>query len=140
MPEWDKVWSRLSAHFQPFFSALSAYFNDFRLEILYFNVLQHNILICNKTIFRHAKGVRLTSVTLTLAPSGSNWLSQALTGSLWLLLALSLTLSLALGSSHCGSHWFLLPLSGLLWPSLAHYFSLIIGPESDHWQCLSVTD
>ena len=29
-PEWDKVCSRLSVHFQPFFSALSAYFNDIR--------------------------------------------------------------------------------------------------------------
>ena len=27
--EWEKVWSRLSAHLQPFFSALSTYFNIF---------------------------------------------------------------------------------------------------------------
>ena len=27
--EWNKVWSRLSAHFQPF-SDLGAYFNNFR--------------------------------------------------------------------------------------------------------------
>ena len=41
--EWDKKWKRLSAHFQPFFSALSAYRNNFRLEIQYFKVLRHKI-------------------------------------------------------------------------------------------------
>ena len=42
--EWDKKWKRLSAHFQPFFSALSAYRNNFRLKITYFNVLRHKIV------------------------------------------------------------------------------------------------
>ena len=52
-------------------------------------------------------------VTPTLAPSGSNLLSQAFTGSLWLLLDLSLSLygslwlsvtpTLALTGSHCHS-------------------------------------
>ena len=41
--EWDKKWKRLSAHFQPFFSALSAYRNNFRLKIPYFKVLRHKI-------------------------------------------------------------------------------------------------
>ena len=27
-PEWEKVWSQLSAHLQPFLSALSAYFSN----------------------------------------------------------------------------------------------------------------
>ena len=52
----------------------------------YLNLQQNNVQV-------HANDVRLASVTPTLAPSGSNWLSQALTGSLWLLLALSLSLS-----------------------------------------------
>ena len=51
-PEWDKVWSRLSSHLQPFLSALCAYFKIFRQKyrILtyrdkresYFIVLQQN--------------------------------------------------------------------------------------------------
>ena len=51
-PEWDKVWSRLSSHLQPFFLAHSAFFNNFRQKyrILtrrgksesYFIVLQQN--------------------------------------------------------------------------------------------------
>ena len=41
--EWDKKLKRLSAHFQPFFSALSAYRNNFRLKIPYFKVLRHKI-------------------------------------------------------------------------------------------------
>ena len=56
-------------------------------------------------------------MTPTLAPSGSNLLFQAFTGSLWLLLDLC--------DSHSGSNWLSLPLSGILWPSLAHYCSQI---------------
>ena len=73
------------------------------------------------------------SVTLTLATSGTNWLSQALTGSLWLLILdlslslsgslwLSMTPTLAPTGSHCHS----LDYSGPIWPSLAHYCSLIL--------------
>ena len=67
-------------------------------------------------------------VTPTLAPSGSNLLSQALTGSLWLLLDLYLSLSdslwlsvtptLALTGSHCHS----LAYSGPLWLTIALLF------------------
>ena len=70
-------------------------------------------------MFRYAKNVRLASlwlsVTPTLAPSGSNLLSQAFTGSLWLLLDLSLSLS--------GSLWLpvtpTLALTGPLWLTIA---------------------
>ena len=44
-------------------------------------------------MLRYAKKVRLADLTPTLAPSGSNLLSQALDGSLWLLLDLSVSLS-----------------------------------------------
>ena len=70
-------------------------------------------------------GSQWLSVTPTLAPSGSNLLSQAFTGSLWLLLDLSLSLSgslwlsvtptLALTGSHCHS----LAYSGPLWLTIA---------------------
>ena len=83
-------------------------------------------------MFRYAKNVRLSlsgsvwlSVTPILAPSSSNLLSQAFTGSLWLLLDLSLCLSgslwlsvtptLALTRSHCHS----LAYSGPLWLIIA---------------------
>ena len=83
-------------------------------------------------MFRYAKNVRLSlagslwlSVTLTLAPSGSHLLSQAFTGSLWLLLDLSLSLfgslwlsvtsTLALTGSHCHS----LAYVGPLWLTIA---------------------
>ena len=82
-------------------------------------------------MFRYAKNVRLASfcnkpskwlsLTPTLAPSGSNLLSQAFTGSLWLLVDLSLSLS--------GSLWLsvapTLALTGSHCHSLAHYCSLI---------------
>ena len=68
------------------------------------------------------------SVTPTLAPSGSNLLSQAFTGSLWLLLDLFLSLSgslwlsvtptLALTGSHCHS----LAYSGPPWLTIALNF------------------
>ena len=45
--EWEKVWSRLSAHLQPFFSALSAYFNNFRQKILYFDVSRQKRVLFN---------------------------------------------------------------------------------------------
>ena len=67
--EWEKVWSRLSAHLQPFYLALSVYFNNFRQKIPYFDVS------------------RLKRVLFSLA------LTESLSGSLWLLLALSLSLS-----------------------------------------------
>ena len=65
-----------------------------------------------------------------MAPSGSNLLSQAFTGSLWLFLDLSLSLSvslwlsvtptLALTGSHCHSLAYSgLALSGPLWLSIA---------------------
>ena len=71
-PEWEKVWSRLSAHLQPFFW------------------LSARIL---KIFDKKYSGSLWPYVTPTLAPSGSNLLSQAFTGSLWLLLDLSLFLS-----------------------------------------------
>ena len=74
----------------------------------YLNLQQNNVQV-------HANDVRLASVTPTLAPSGSNWLSQALTGSLWLLLALSLSLS---GSLRLRL-WLPLALTATLWLTLA---------------------
>jgi len=65
-------------------------------------------LFCNKTMFRYAKNVRLASLRLSLALSGSLWLS--------------VTPTLAL----IGSHWLSLPFSDILWPSQAHYCSLIL--------------
>ena len=66
-------------------SALSAYFNNFRLKVPcrepYLIVSQQN------NVEVHAKNVRLASVTPTLDPSGSKWLFQALTD--WLSLSLS---------------------------------------------------
>ena len=54
-------------------------------------------------MFRYAKNVRLASLRLSLALSGSYWispcLSLALTGSHWL----SVTPTLALTGSHCHS-------------------------------------
>ena len=76
-------------------------------------------MFCNKTIFRYAKKCEASLFF------GSNLLSQAFTGSLWLLLDLSLSLSGSLWLSVTGFHWLSLPLSGILWPSLAHYCSLI---------------
>ena len=80
---------------------------------------------------RYAKNVRLwLSVTPTPAPSGSYLLSQPFTGSLWLLLDLSLSLSfslwlsvtptLALTCSHCHS----LAYSGPLWLTIAFWFRI----------------
>ena len=89
-------------------------------------------MFCNKRMFRYTLALSLSlsgslwlSVTRTLASSGSNLLSQAFTGSLWLLLDLSLSLSgslwlfgtptLALTGSHCHS----LAYSGPLWLTIA---------------------
>ena len=62
-------------------------------------------------------------MTPTLAPSGSNLLSQAFTGSLWLLLDLSLSLS--------GSLWLsvtpTLALTAILWHTLALSGSLLLS-------------
>ena len=63
----------------------------------------------NKTMLRCAKNVRLASVTPTMAPSGSNWLSQALTD--WLSPCLSL--------APTGSHFHSLAYSGPLWLTIA---------------------
>ena len=45
--EWDKVWSRLSSHLQPFFLAHSAYFNNFRQNIPYFDVSRQKRVLFN---------------------------------------------------------------------------------------------
>ena len=45
--EWEKVWSRLSAHLQPFFLAHSAYFNNFRQKIPYFDASQQKRVLFN---------------------------------------------------------------------------------------------
>ena len=100
-------------------------------------------------MFSYAKNVRLASLRLSLALSGSYWispcLSLALYGSLWLplWLPLALTCSLRLSLALSGSYWISpclslalygslwlplwlsLALTATLWPSLAHYCSLI---------------
>ena len=45
--EWDKVWSRLSSHLQPFFLAHSAYFNNFRQKIPYFDASRQKRVLFN---------------------------------------------------------------------------------------------
>ena len=45
--EQDKMWSWLSAHFKPFFSAHSAYFDISRQKITYSNVLHQNSVVCD---------------------------------------------------------------------------------------------
>ena len=84
----------------------------------YLNLQQNNVQV-------HANDVRLASVTPTLAPSGSNLLSQAFTGSLSLLLDLSMSLSGSLWFSvtptlaPTGSHRHSLAYSGPLWLIIA---------------------
>ena len=109
---------------QPFFSTLSAYFNNFRQKIPYFDVSRQMRVLFNCFATKQCLGM------LKMAPSGSNLLSQAFTGSFWLLLDLSLSLSgslwlsvtptLALTGSHCHS----LAYSGPLWPTIALYFGV----------------
>ena len=74
-------------------------------------------------MFRYAKNVRLASVTLILASSGSKWLSQTLTGSLWLFLAVSLSLSGSLWLPL----WLPLALISTLWLTLALSDSLLLS-------------
>ena len=80
----------------------------------YLNLQQNNVQV-------HANDVRLASVTPTLALSGSNWVSQALTGSFWPLLDLLLSLFgylwLAVNPTlaSTGSHRHSLAYSGPLW-------------------------
>ena len=74
-------------------------------------------------MFRCAKNVRLASVTPTLASSGSKWLSQALTGSLWLFLAVSLSL---FGSLWLPL-WLPMALTSTLWLTLALSGSLLLS-------------
>ena len=62
-------------------------------------------------MFLCAKNALTYSLRLSLAVSGSYWISPCL--------------SMALCDSHSGSLWLSLPLSGILWPSLAHNCSLI---------------
>ena len=90
---------------------------------------ESHLIFCNKIIFRYAKKERLASFLASMAlcdcHSGSLWLSQTFTDSLWLLLDLSLSLSgslwlsvtptLALTGSHCHS----LAYSGPLWLTIA---------------------
>ena len=102
------------------FLAHSKYFNNFRQKIPYFDMSRQKRVLFNCFATKQCLGM------LKMAPPGSNLLSRAFTGSLWLLLDLSLSLSMALCDSHSGSHWPSLPLSGILWPSLAHYCSLIL--------------
>ena len=70
------------------FSALSAYSNNFRQKILYFDVLQQKRVLFNCFATKQCLGMLKCEASL----------SQAFTGSLWLLLDLSLSLS--------GSLWF----------------------------------
>ena len=45
--EWEKVWSRLSVHLQPFFSAHSAYFNNNWQKIPYFDASRQKRVLFN---------------------------------------------------------------------------------------------
>ena len=81
-------------------------------------------------MFRYAKNVRLSLsgslwlfVTPTLAPFGFNLLSQAFTGSHWLLL----DLSLALYGSLWLPFWLSLALTATLWHTLALSGSLMLS-------------
>ena len=88
------------------FWALSAFFNNFRQKILYFATKESLIsLFCNKTMFKYAKNVRLASF---LALTCSLRLSLALSGSYWI----SPCLSMALCDTHSGSLWLPLAPSG----------------------------
>ena len=99
-PEWEKVWSRLSA--QPFFSAHSAYFYNFRQKMPYFAVLRQKRVLVNCFATKQCLGMLKCEAV-----------------------------SLALCDSHFGSHWLTLPLFGILWPSdVAHYCSLISRIQS----------
>ena len=114
-PEWDKVWSRLSSHLQPFFWLIIA--RIFTIFDKKYRILTHRdkreSYLTTKQYLGMLKCSPWLSVTPTLAPSGSYLLSQPFTGSLWLLLDLSLSLSgslwpsvtpiLALTGSHCNS-------------------------------------
>ena len=82
-----------------------------------------NCFATKQSMFRYAKIVRLASVTPTLASSGSKWLSQALAGSLWLFLAVSLPLSGSLWLPL----WLPLALISTLWLTLALSDSLLFS-------------
>ena len=106
--EWEKVWSRLSAHLQPFFQLLARILTMFDKKYRILTCRDKKIvlfkLFCNKTMFRYACELSLThsgSLWLFLVVSSSLWLSLALTGSL----PVSLWLSMALCDSHSGSPW-----------------------------------
>ena len=105
-----------------FFLAHSAYLNNFRQKILYFDaVRQKSVLFCNKIMFRYAKNFVTSLPNASLC--GYLWfspcLSLALYGSLWL----SVTPTLA----PSGSLWLLLTLSGFHWLSLALTGSLPVS-------------
>ena len=121
---WEKAWRRLSAHLQPFFRLLAHILSIFDKKIPYFDVpRQKRVLFDNKTMFRFTKNMRLSPFFVTSLPNGSYLLSQAFTGSLWLLLDRSLSLS--------GSLWLsvtpTLALTATLWHTLALYSSLLLS-------------
>ena len=121
------MWSRLSAHLQPFFLALSAYFNNFRQKIPYFDVSRQKRVLLNCFATKQCLGMLKCEASLFF---GSYLLSHAYTGSLWLLVDLSLSLSGSLWLSvtptlaPTGSHRHSLDYSGPLWLIIALQFRL----------------
>ena len=96
--EWNKVWSRLLSHLQPFFWLIARILTivDKKYRILTRRDKRESYLIfCNKTMFRYAKNVRPASFFV------------------------SLCLSMALCDSHFGSHCHSLAYSGPLWLNIA---------------------
>ena len=76
--EWDKVWSRLSSHLQPFFLAHSAYFNNFRQKIPYFDASRQKRVLFNCFATKQCLGM------LKMWGKPLFCLSLVLYGSLWL--------------------------------------------------------
>ena len=114
--EWDKVWSRLLSHLQPFFWLIARIFTIFdkKYSILTRrNKREPCLIVLQQKMF-----------TFSLSLSGSLpvslWLSMALcdshSGSLWLPLALTYSLRLSLALS--GSYWISPCLSLALYGSL----------------------
>ena len=126
----ESVESALSA-LAAIFSAHSAYFNNFRQKIPYLtrrDKRESYLIVLQKKMFRYAKDVRLASflaltcsLRLSLALSGSDWISSCL------------SLAMALCDSHSCSHcplWHTLTLSGSLLLSNFAYTALdrLTGP------------
>ena len=79
-PEWEKVWSQLSAHLQPFLSALSAYFSNIIQKIPYFDVSRQKRVLFNCFATKQCSGMLNGSLWLSVTPT--LWHTLALSGSL----------------------------------------------------------